>query len=160
MESEEKFDCPPVPNTFQSGDLVGAWIAEYGLGDTDEIVLRSDGTYRQTFKAAISGYRYESDWNEFWIEPRPSGYLRLHMLQMRRCDSLEELCSRKEGGIGPNDWAIDECENEIVEMVDEVILIVTGSQGAEASVSDGILLRHARLAGSEAIYGFRPREQE
>jgi hypothetical protein len=155
-EATKTYSCPALPQTFKEADLAGIWVASYSLNDRDILTLKVDGTYKQIYDDPDAGQRYESDWQEWWIETRESGYLRLHLKGMRRCDGVTSICEREGGGIDPQLlWAIDYCENEVVEMPDEVILIVTGSKDDPPR---GIILRQTRLAGSEWTWSFRLQE--
>ncbi len=164
---EEPIDvrCPPLPETFKESDLIGTWVASYIIYSTDTLFIRENGTYKQVFEdndpETNYHYHYESDWQEWWIEYRESGYLRLHLKGMRRFDSGDsEIFNRVNGGLGPEDpWAIDTCEYVKVPMQDEVVLIVTGvSERAKNTTPRGIELRHARLAGSDWYWSFRLQE--
>jgi hypothetical protein len=137
--------CTLPPETFQASDLVGTWhaISEAGVV-SDVLVLREGGTYRQVYEKS-SGYRYESDWNRWWIEQRDSGGLYLHLDHMRYCDLTDEDCRRPGGGGG--DWPFwDPCENRPLEMRGEVILTVRGTEGSRHPLLEnaprGIYLRH------------------
>lgn len=58
------YDCPPLPETFTEADLVGTWVASYFLHDTDTLIVRADGTYKQIYDDPDAGFRYESDWQD------------------------------------------------------------------------------------------------
>lgn len=103
------------PTTFKESDLIGTWQASYG----DAVTLRVDGTYQQVFQDA-DGYRYESPWNKWWVEYRSSGWIYVHLEDMRYYASTRELGER--GGRGEFFW--DWAENRTFEMIDEVILRV------------------------------------
>ncbi len=151
------YDCPPLPETFTEADLIGTWVAEYhDSSTTDMLILRQDGKYKQIFDSYI---HFESDWQNWWIEYRPSGFLRLHLEGMRRCDSIESLCEKEDGGLLENMWAVDECENEMIRMPGEIVLIVTGVPERYLNVPRRIELQHARLAGSDWYYTFRLQEE-
>ncbi len=149
--------CPPLPETFKESDLIGTWIASYNIFTTDMLIIREDGTYKQVFEDNVPEtdyhYRYDSDWQEWWIEYRESGYLRLHLKGMQRFDNVSGL--PREGG-GTSRRAIDTCEFVEVPMTDEVVLIVTGvSNRAKSTTPRGIELRQTRLAGSDWAWSFR-----
>ena len=151
--------CPPLPSTFQESDLIGTWKAEYGGGDIDTLILRNDGTFKQIYNDPLSNYSFESEWLHWWIEPRKSGYLRLHMEGMRRCDDTREICDREEGGMGGStvddtNVGIDYCEGVNVSMPNEVILVVTGVAANYKNVPKGIWLRQTRIPGSDWTYSF------
>lgn len=152
-KATETFSCPPLPTTFKEADLLGTWFASYSLNDQDILTLKDDGTYKQIYDDPDAGQRYESDWQEWWVERRESGYVRLHLKGMRRAGEIESIFNREGGGIDPELFtAIDYCENEVVEMPDEIVLIVTGSKN---DAPRGIILRQTRLAGSEWTWSFQ-----
>jgi len=151
VETTKSRSCPILPATFKETDLVGTWVANYSFNEIDTLIIREDGTYKQIY-GEPDIQRYESDWQKLWIEYRDSGYIRLHLKEMRRCDTVSSICEREGGGIDPQLlWAIDYCENEVVEMPDEVVLIVTGAKDVTPR---GIILRQTRLAGSEWTWSF------
>jgi len=152
------YDCPPLPETFTEADLIGTWVASYFLHDKDTLIIRANGTYKQIYNDPDSGLQYESDWQEWWIEHRPSGFLRLHLEGMRRCDDITSLCLMESGGLTQDDWGVDECENETIRMAGEVVLIVTGVPERYRDVPRRIELRHARLAGMDYYFTFRLKE--
>lgn len=146
--------CPPLPAGFKESDLIGTWVAKYGGGDIDTLIIREDGTYKQIYSDALSGYHFESDWKKWWTEHRSSGFLRLHMQGMHRYDDIGSLRDRETGGVGDLP-AIDYCEGKGVEMRDEIVLIATGVSERNAPfVPRGIWLRHLRLTGREFTYSF------
>jgi hypothetical protein len=157
IEATKMYACPALPQTFKETDLIGTWVTSYSLNDQDILILREDGIYQQIYDDPDAGQRYESDWHEWWIERRESGYLRLHLEGMRRAGEIESIFNREGGGIDPELFtAIDYCENKVVEMPDEIVLIVTGSKD---DVPRGIILRQTRLAGSEWTWSFRLQEE-
>lgn len=152
QEKQPKAICPDLPKDFAEKDLIGTWSADYANGNIDTIIISEDGTYKQIFTSTIPKLSFESGSQKWWIEQRDSGYLRLHLEGMRRCDDLESICQNPRGGLNPDlDRTIDYCEDVGVTMEDQVILIVTGTQ---YSVPKGIVLRHARLSGSDWSYVF------
>ncbi|MBI5876717.1 MAG: hypothetical protein HZB53_03625 [Chloroflexi bacterium] len=144
--------CYPLPSSFQESDLLGRWVARYGAGGIDVLVLRADGTYKQIFDAPVSGFHYESDWRKWYIERRDSGWIRLHLDGMRRCDDTSDMCQREEGGIDGS--AIDYCEQKGASMQSEVVLLVTGASPKATGLSLPILLWHMRLPGSPWVESF------
>jgi len=148
--------CQPLPESYQEDDLIGTWVAEYGGGTvTDTLIIRDDGMYKQIFTAGIPGLDFESDWKKWWLERRPSGYIRLHMEGMHKCDDLEEICERPNGGMSSDDWAIDPCEGELISMPDKVVLIVSGYHLPRPRE---IVLRQTRVGGSDWTYSFALQE--
>lgn len=149
---QAKAICPALPESFTEDALIGTWSADYANGNIDTIIIREDGTYKQIFSSTVPSLSFESSWKKWWIEQRDSGYLRLHLEGMRRCDDLESICQNPSGGLNPDlDRTIDYCENVNITMENQVILVVTGTQ---YNVPKGIVLRHARLSGSNWSYVF------
>ena len=145
-------ECPELPATFHQEDLVGTWAASYSLNDSDVLIIRSDGTYKQIYDDPDAGRHFESDWLKWQIEFRESNFARLHLNGMRRAGDLELIFNREGGGVDPELFtAIDYCENEVIDMPDGIVLIVTG---ATHDAPRGIVLRQTRLAGSEWTWSF------
>jgi len=145
--------CLELPESFSTDDLIGTWIASYSLNDTDTIIINADGTYKQIYDDPDSSLFYESDWANWTIEFRESGYARLHLKGMRRAGEVASVFERVGGGVDPELYtSIDYCENEVVEMPEEIILIVTG---ASEDNTHGIALRQVRLAGSDWTWSFQ-----
>jgi len=150
-------ECPELPSTFRLEDLVGTWAASYSLNDSDLLLIRDDGTYTQIYDDPDARRHYESGWLKWDIEFRESNFARLHLNGMRRAGDLDSIFNRESGGVDPELFtAIDYCENEVVEMPDGVVLIVTG---ATYVTPRGIVLRQTRLAGSEWTWSFELMEE-
>lgn len=144
--------CTPLPTTFSDEDLVGTWVAEYFGGDAvDKLVIKDNGIYKQIY-SSTDGINFESDWKEWRIEYKPEGYALLHLDGMRRCDGILETCNNPGGGLPEGSTAVNVCEGGAMYYSDEVILFVTGSS---LDVPNGIVLIHARAAGSEWNYSFQ-----
>ena len=153
VETIKKDVCLKPPITFNEADLLGTWVANYSLNDNDILTIKGNGTYKQIYDDPDARQYYESDWQQWWIEHRESGYIRLHLKGMRRAGEIESIFNREGGGIDPELFtAIDYCENNVIEMPDEIVLIVTGSKD---DTPRGIILRQTRLAGSEWTWSFR-----
>lgn len=158
VSATKAYICPALPPTFKEADLVGTWVASYSLNDQEILNLREDGTYQQIYDDPDAGQHYESNWQEWWVEHRESGYIRLHLKGMRRAGEIESIFDREGGGIDPELFtAIDYCENDVIEMPNEIVLVVTGSKD---DVPRGIILRQTRLAGSEWTWSFRLQEEK
>jgi hypothetical protein len=137
--------------------LVGTWVASYSLNDTDTIIIKEDGTYKQIYDDPDAGQRYESGWFEWTLEYRENNLARLHLEGMRRAGDLESIFQRDGGGVDPKLYtAIDYCENEVIEMPDEIVLIITG---VSYETPRDIILRQARLAGSTWTWSFELLEE-
>jgi hypothetical protein len=134
-------ECTAPPKPFQKSDLAGTWVAKYGGGATDTLILKEDGIYKQIFDDPIPAYHYESDWQKWWLEYGGSGIPHLYMQRMRKCDGLSEDCRRESGGSGDRLW-LDFCEHRVIQMPPGgVILLVTGLPEGYTQPPRGILLR-------------------
>jgi hypothetical protein len=132
------------PETFQESDLVGTWVARYGHSATDTLIIKADGTYKQIYTNSITGYHFESDWLKWWIEYTESGIPHLYMQEMRKCDGISEDCRREGGGGGDSLW-FDYCEERLIHMRGEVVLLVVGVPERFAQPPRGILLRQLSI---------------
>jgi hypothetical protein len=141
--------CPPLPKNFTESELVGTWIGNY-FGNVDKLTIRADGTYKQNYSGDY--INFESDWQKWHVEYDKDGYARLHLAGMRRCDGLDSECNDPGGGLPSDSPAVNPCTPEWIALNDEVILFVTGTT-SDAPL--GIILRQARLAGSDWTYTFR-----
>jgi hypothetical protein len=144
--------CLPPPESFREADLVGVWVANY-FEDIDKLLIRSDGTYKQIFSS--ESITFESDWQKWWIEYKPEGYALVHLTGMRRCDDLNLICNTTGGGLPLGEEARDPCTEKRITYAGEVLLFVTGYPD---NVPRGIVLRHARLVGSDWEFGFKFQE--
>jgi hypothetical protein len=152
-QNKAKIICPALPKSFSEDDLIGTWVADYANGNLDTIIIREDGKYKQIFSSTAPNLSFESDWQNWWIERRDSGYVRLHLEGMHRCSDLETICQTPGGGINSNLFSTkDYCEDIGITMMHEVILIVTGTQ---YNVPKGFVLRHPQLSGSDWSYYFK-----
>lgn len=125
---------------------MGTWTIDYGHA-RDSITIAQNGTFRQIYESPIGTIRYESDWNHWWLEERESGFVRLHLVGMKRTGELGSIFNRPLGGVDPIEFTmVDICEGGEVAMPSEVILVVTG---ADFPTPRGLLLRQMHLLGSE-----------
>jgi hypothetical protein len=141
---EGEWRCQPLPDVFQKSDLIGTWQAEYGIGtDADTLILRQDGTYDQIYTCYVCepSISFENLGNRWWVEHRASGGLYLHLEGMRRCDFTDELCLHESGG-GGDKLYWDYCEDRVVRMPDEVVLMVIGVSKGKNDISRSIKLAH------------------
>jgi hypothetical protein len=97
---------------LQDADLVGAWGLSYGRQGRDLLYLRADGTFKQIYTDRFTaGYRFETPWEQWWLERFPDGTVRLHLqgaryyrngIRMAEEDGLwPELPSPLSGTPGP-----------------------------------------------------------
>jgi hypothetical protein len=158
VEVIKTYSCPALPPTFKEADLIGTWVPSYSLNDKDTLIIEENGTYKQIYNDPDAGQRYEGNWQEWWIEYRESDYLRLHLKGMRRAGEIDSIFNREGGGIDPDLFTtIDYCENDVVEMPDGIVLIVTG---VKDNTPRDIVLRQTRLAGSEWTWSFQLQEEK
>jgi len=141
--------CVLPPKTFQESDLVGTWTADY-FGSSDKLIVYANHTYKQIFSSDTT--KFESGEKKWWLESKPAGYLLLHLEGMRRCDDLMSICELKNGGLPEGEQARDPCSQERITYTNEVILFVTGST---SEVERDIVLKHARLVGSDWMFNFK-----
>lgn len=151
-EGGEGWACARVPQEFSSSDLIGVWTSRYGAA-TDRLVLQKDGTYSQTYVQESDGYSFENSGNEWRLESRASGGHYLHLGAMRRCDNTGELCSLPSGG-GGEFWYWDFCEDRLVRMPGEVILLVTGARPGEEPAPRGVILWHMAADPDSGSFSF------
>ncbi len=72
---------PGPPKDFQLNLLDGVWEARYSAEEVDQLVIRSDGTYKQVFRR---GQRLiESEWHYWELEHLDSGNTRIILHQGR-----------------------------------------------------------------------------
>ncbi len=134
------------PDTFGPENLVGTWQATYGPTRIDTLTIKADGTYQQVFTTSggeIGDYHWESGWNKWRLEKRPSGCVYIHFEGLRFYESSIEFAE----GIasGTVTWLFwDPCEDRVFEMHSEVILRVEEYQQAS------IILMHMHVDGDDA----------
>jgi len=133
--------CPPLPKDFTEPDLVGTWVGKY-FESTDKLIIREDETYKQIYSSAPP-INFESDWQKWYIEYDPDGYIRLHLVGMRRCDGLDDECNNPGGGLPPQTLVINPCTKTSMTYPNgEIIIFVTGSL---SDVPRGIMFQQASL---------------
>ncbi len=128
MPKENRCLSALPPAGFSEADLVGTWVATR-LGDSDTLVIREDGTYKQIIHVEYTDYTdepdvdYESDWQPWWLEYHESGIPYLHLKGMRFCAINPSFsCDQPTGYMGWHDF----CEDKTIAMDNEGILIVLG----------------------------------
>ena len=115
--------CLPLEN-FLEADLVGTWVAE-SLRDTDTLILKEDGTYKQIIHIESRMIDYESDWQRGQIEYTEIGIPHLYLEGLRTCAYLRGSDCRQAGSDGGFWW--DFCAKDSINMpADGGILIVVG----------------------------------
>jgi hypothetical protein len=122
------------PTTFAEADLVGTWQAEYSGGaEIDTLTINADGTFQQVFRTNQGDY-YESPWNKWWVEKRPSGCIYLHLEGMRYYAADNEKAEDMARGNPAS--LIELCEMRVLKVTTELVLTVVG----DPAPSRGILL--------------------
>lgn len=139
-EREEYF-CPTLPLDFDISSLYGKWTAHYGAA-TDILIIREDGRYQQIYTRYTDGYTFTSDWNKWRIETGEGNILYLHLENMRRCGVLASICELEEGGGGEGNNYWDFCAKKNVEMLKEVVLIITGRPLPYPAITSDFRLYH------------------
>jgi hypothetical protein len=115
--------CPLPEYGFDETMLVGQWRAGFE-GSTDLLIIREDGTYKQITQLDALDFYEESEWQNWNVTYGPSGIPHLHLEGMRLCVPYR-LPSCELRGIPETSWW-DFCEDEIVKMSDEGILLAVG----------------------------------
>lgn len=126
------------PSTFQDVDLVGTWETRYFNAGIDTLIIRPDKTFKQIYRdQTISGYVYETPWNEWWTERLNDGRIRLHLRGARYY--LGGVQFAEQNGLSPipkdqpNYWGANEpppfpfydpIAKDFVNMVGELVLNV------------------------------------
>lgn len=126
--------CDSAPEGFAEVDLVGTWAAGWsrpGKPD-DTLIIREDGTYKQILdleRPESSSFKYESDWQSWWLEYGENGLPYLHLEGMRLCAYPGGYidCEVVGGGDSPETKWYDPCQKTWVNMPGKGILIALGS---------------------------------
>lgn len=121
---EKKTGCLPPPLDFSEADLVGTWYNNEKLGDTDTLIIREDGKYKQILHLESRAFDYESDWQTWRIEYAESGIPSLHLEGLRVCAYFREMDCDVVGG-GEGIW-YDFCQEKWFPMSGEGTLMVLG----------------------------------
>jgi hypothetical protein len=114
--------CLPIEG-FSESDLVGKWQSGIS-GDSDTLILRSDGKYQQRLVVDSQQTNYVSDWLPWHVELSEAGIPYLHLTGMRLCVYWEGYDCSQLGDRVANVY--DPCQKEPVKMQGEGILIVQG----------------------------------
>jgi hypothetical protein len=115
--------CILPPEGFTEMDLVGTWIGSR-FQDTDTLIIRSDGKYKQIIHLEYPTFDFESDWQTWWLEYSESGTPYLHLEGMRLCAADRELDCNQPGG-GQDVWN-SVCGDRSGLLINEGILAVIG----------------------------------
>ena len=118
--------CATVPQWFAIDDLAGSWKAtNFITGDTDLLVLDSNGLYRQTIRLAESNTTYESNWLPWRVEIGQNGVYYLYLQNYRVCAASSYYdCSWVDDG---NTLWTDCCGNRpVTPHIGEIVLTILG----------------------------------
>lgn len=124
--------CPTLSLDMAEEDFIGEWIS-YGLdGETDRLILRDDGYYKQTLNLKDPELNYESEWLKWNLENSGNGIYYLHMIGMNACVYSKAMdCQRVEDGFLENEGAAWDYCAEIGRTIGrELILIARGVLGS------------------------------
>ncbi len=118
-KEDRKNGCMPPPQGFAESDLIGTWYHE-SMRDTDTLIIRDDGKYKQIIQIEYRTFDYESDWQAWWVEYAENRIPYLHLEGLRVCVYTRENCDPvPEGQI----W-YDFCQEKWLPMSGEGILMV------------------------------------
>lgn len=157
------------PDGFSEADLVGTWVARR-LGDSDTLIIRDDGTYKQIIHVEYTDYTdkldvdYESDWQPWWLEYHESGIPYLHLKGMRFCAINPSFsCDQPTGYQTWHGFCEDTTiSTETIAMDNEGILLVLGvSEEVRQSWPDSLPPRGINLwfpMGSEDSWSYSLQE--
>ena len=88
---------------LEESDLVGIWVADYGpLHGQDQLVLRENMTFKQTYRYEPEGYVFESSWNRWRFERYPDGRVRIYLGEARYYPS--GIREGEQEGVRITDW--------------------------------------------------------
>ena len=138
-------DLPPLP--YQASDLSGTWQTDFRstTGSREDIlILEDDGKYKQIFSNNETNYRYESGWQDWWVEIRESGGSYVHFTGMKYCGGVSGVC------ISPQDIELgfyDFCEDQWLDLSGEFLLAVVG----DPAVPGSIRFRHMKPPGYDTF---------
>jgi hypothetical protein len=116
--------CILPPEGFSESDLIGTWVGSR-IDDTDTLIIRSDGKYKQIIHMENPTVDFESDWQPWWLEYYESGTPYLHLEGMRLCVAEPEMDCEQPGG-GQDPWR-SACDDRSGFLINEGILAVIGT---------------------------------
>ena len=141
--------CIPPPEGFSEVDLVGTWIAQR-LDNTDMLIIKENGTYKQIIHIESPTVDYESNWQTWRIEYGGSGIPYLYMDGLRMCVYLLESDCGRAGSDGGAWW--DFCEKEAVDMPSGggVLIVLGVSEQIRKPSRDTLLMLPIRFTDAGA----------
>jgi len=123
IQGEENSGCIPPSELFTVADLIGTWATELP-GQTDTLIIREDGLYKQIVHIERPSFDYEGEWLPWRIEYKESGIPYLHLESMRMCVYFDGMDCEQVGG-GEHYWK-DFCRDEWIQTPGEGVLMVLG----------------------------------
>ena len=136
-QNDDGEGCTPPPVSFSESDLIGTWVSRT-LDDSDTIILREDGQYKQIIHKETPAFDDESGWQPWWIEHTENGIPHLHLEGMRMCVYWSHKDCNQQGG-GETRW-YDFCQDEWIQTPDDGVLMVLGVPDRFTQPSRGIEL--------------------
>lgn len=135
-------DFEMSPGDLEESDLVGTWVAEYSTNRSDTLELRADGTFRQTYKDTYeNGYRFQTPWNEWYLERLPNDQVRVHLAGARYYLAGRSLRTHL-------DTLVDPFAEEWVDPQNELLLNVQMESGR------GLVLHHMWITDDRGFAQF------
>jgi hypothetical protein len=150
----------PPASALQESDLVGTWEARY-RGGVDTLTIRDEDTFKQVYRDQYEAeYLYETAWNEWWLERRADGRVRIHLQGARyyprgiRTAELDGLgaptCPTSSPGCTGKPFPlpypfVDPFTRDRVDMVQELVLNIRVDSAGQ------LLLHHMFYHGDEGF---------
>ena len=132
--------CNPLPAGFSTADLIGTWTVRH-LDESDTLVIRANGTYKQTIHLTNPSFDYESAWLPWRIEYAEGGPPYLHMFGIRLCayGDREIVRCDQTGGGDASPW-YDFCRKTGLPMVGEGLLLIIGPPDGSSQTPGDVAL--------------------
>lgn len=158
IQQKENNICPPPPANFTQEDLLGTWAAGNTVdNDSDTLILRDDGKYKQIIHLKALSFDYASDWQDWQLlHNEENGLPYLYLKGMRLCAyGGGEIISCDVVGGGESEksgYWYDFCSRKWVRMPGEGILIVLGTPKGFIAPPHGITLNLLRKGEDHWFY--------
>jgi hypothetical protein len=129
--------CILPPEDYSESDLIGTWQGRY-LEDTDTLIIREDGLYKQILDAPTRDFYYESEWLPWRITETLNGIQYLYFEDMRMCVYYSrEACEVPDQGV--HSWR-DLCNDRNMITPGNGVLMVLGTNERYKQPPRGIVL--------------------
>ncbi len=167
-QPEESRGCFLPPQGFSESDLVGTWGGGIEDAGDSQVIIRSDGQYKQIINIERTGFKYDSDWRTWRVIYSEQGMPYLHLEGFLMCAYWEQVnCNTGQTGIepfAPGDtkdpysnltYWYDGCQEEWVNTPGEGVFMVWGVPRASIMPIRGIELiplRKTTDGGSGTTY--------